>query len=119
LVYSTLPGAGACELNTLFILLNKRRLAAIYSTRKLLRDAATKADRAGIGARVRDLITLQARLETLHAAKLLADDELYAAEDAIADSEDVQDGQMSALIALSAKMASDRAFARQLRRKYA
>jgi hypothetical protein len=64
------------------------------------------------------LVALQARLETLHGAKLLDDEALFLAEDAIADSEDVTaDGRVSKLIALSRKMSSDRAFARQLQRK--
>ena len=77
-----------------------------------LREAATKADQ------MRDLLALQARLETLHAAKLLADEELYAVEDIIAEEDDA-DGRVAALITLSGKMAGDGAFARQLRRKYA
>ena len=78
-----------------------------------LREAATKA-------RMRDLslLALQSRLETLHAAKLLADEELYAVEDIIAEEDDA-DGRVAALITLSGKMAGDGAFARQLRRKYA
>ena len=39
-------------------------------------------------------------------------------EDIIADC-DAQDDRLSALLGLSAKMATDKAFARQLRRKYA
>ena len=55
----------------------------------------------------------------LHAAKLLlADEELYAVEDIIAEEDDA-DGRVAALITLSGKMAGDGAFARQLRRKYA
>ena len=77
-----------------------------------LREAATKADQ------MRDLLALQARLETLHAAKQLADEELYAVEDIIAEEDDA-DGRVAALVTLSGKMAGDGAFARQLRRKYA
>eukprot|EP01043_Picozoa_sp_COSAG02_P056351 COSAG02_NODE_6671_length_3427_cov_2.969050_1_plen_161_part_00 len=66
----------------------------------------------------RQLPALQARLEALHAAKLLQDEELYVIEDAIADSEDMEEGGcVSKLIALSAKIPSDRAFARQLQRR--
>ena len=85
-----------------------------------LREAATKADQAAAKARMRDLslLALQSRLETLHAAKLLADEELYAVEDIIAEEDDA-DGRVAALITLSGKMAGDGAFARQLRRKYA
>jgi hypothetical protein len=72
-------------------------------------------------ARLRDqqLIALQARLEALSAAKLLTDDELFAVEDVIGDSSGEASGehQVTMLLALSARMASDSAFARQLRRK--
>ncbi len=65
----------------------------------------------------RQLAVLQLRLETLHGAKLLDDDTLFLAEDAIADSEDVTaDERVSKLVALCAKMSSDRAFARQVKR---
>ena len=91
-----------------------------------LREAATKADQAAAKAdqaaakadQMRDLLALQSRLETLHAAKLLADEELYAVEDITAEEDDA-DGRVAALITLSGKMAGDGAFARQLRRKYA
>ena len=64
------------------------------------------------------VVALQARLEALHAAKLLSDEELYAVWDAIADSEEAaEDDRVPRLISLSGKMASDRAFARQLQRK--
>ena len=66
------------------------------------------------------LQTLQARLLVLHAAKLLTDDEMFAVEDIIADSDESQDAQQaSALVSLSSKMVADAAFARQLRRKFA
>ena len=60
---------------------------------------------------------LQVRLDALHSAKLLEDEEVYTIEDIIADSE-TDDIRVSQLIALSDKMKSDKAFARQLRRKY-
>ena len=94
---------------------------------EMLREAAAKAehavveaDQAATKARMRDLnlLALQSRLETLHAAKLLADEELYAVEDIIAEEDDA-DGRVAALITLSGKMVADGAFARQLRRKYA
>ncbi len=73
-----------------------------------LREQAVEAKMAGL---------LQARLEALHGAKLLDDEELYTIEDIIADSE-TGDVRVPQLIALSDKMTSDKAFARQLRRKY-
>lgn len=82
---------------------------------------------------------LQARLERLHAAKELADEELYALEDIVADYVELKvsmPGQiiteqmvialphhspaskLHKLIGLSAAMVGDHAFARQARRKY-
>ena len=84
-----------------------------------LREEAVEAKMQLQAVRVRDqqLVALQSRLESLHAAKLLADEELYAVEDIIADC-DAEDDRVSALVALSGKMAADKAFARQLRQKY-
>jgi hypothetical protein len=83
-------------------------------------EMQAKVDGAA-AARLRDqqLIALQARLEALSAAKLLTDDELFAVEDVIGDSSGEASGedQVAMLLALSARMASDSAFARQLRRK--
>ena len=67
--------------------------------------------------RQRQLPALHARLETLHAAKLLEDEELFEIEDTIADDPDAHDVCVCRLIALAAKMPSDRAFARQLQRR--
>ena len=65
-----------------------------------------------------ELITLQARLEALSAAKLLTDDEHDLVEDIIADAANVaEDEQVAMLIDLSGRMVADKAFARQLRRK--
>ena len=77
---------------------------------------AAKAERKRL--RDQELVALQARLDALHQAKLLGDEEVFAVEDIIADC-DAQDDRVSALLSLSAKMATDKAFARQLRRKYA
>jgi hypothetical protein len=67
----------------------------------------------------RHLPTLQARVESLHAAKLLSDEELYAIWDVIADSVDTMsdDTRVLQLVELSARMLSDTVFSRQLRRK--
>ena len=76
-------------------------------------EAATRA-----WHRDQQVAVLQARLETLHGTKLLDEEALFLAEDAIADCEDlVADETISRLIALSTKMTSDRAFVRQLQRK--
>ena len=83
-----------------------------------MRDEAVESRVRDAQLRGQQLPALQARLEALHQAKLLADEELYAVEDAIADSETgTDDDRVPTLIALSLKMASDRAFARQLQRK--
>ena len=83
-------------------------------------EMQAKVDEAA-AARLRDqqLVALQSRLEALSAAKLLSDDELFAVEDVIGDSsgEASGDDQVTMLLALSARMATDSAFARQLRRK--
>ena len=93
---------------------------------KLLAEASLRAEMqaqldGAAAARLRDqqLVALQARLEALGAAKLLTDDELFAVEDVIGDSSGEASGedQVTMLLALSARMASDSAFARQLRRK--
>ena len=68
-------------------------------------------------SQLRDLLALQRRLEALHVAELLGDQELHAVEDIIADSTEEED-RAAALVSLSATMAADGAFARQLRRKY-
>ena len=82
-----------------------------------LRNDAVEAKMQAVRVRDQQLLALQSRLESLHAAKLLADEELFAVEDIIADC-DAEDDRVSALVALSGKMAADKAFARQLRRKY-
>ena len=82
------------------------------------------------------LASLQARLEALHAAKQLTDDELYTLEDAVADYMELRSlmgcgatvtaemahssgavAKLLKLIGLSEGIAADKAFARQARRK--
>ena len=85
------------------------------------------------------LAALQARMEALHAAQLLADDELFVLEDLLADYVelkmstpgqliteqmlhaspwDTAASKLHKLVGLSSAMAPDAAFARQLRRKF-
>ena len=75
-----------------------------------------------------------ARLEALHAAQLLSDDELFALEDCVADFIEAQAsydvvtmeavnancaiGKVHKLVALGEGMPRDAMFARQLRRKF-
>ena len=85
-------------------------------------DAKSNAETADLRRRLgeQQLMVLHVRLERLHEAKLLDDEALFLAEDAIADSEDATAGErVSKLFALSTKMSSDRAFARQLKRLFA
>ena len=74
------------------------------------------------------LEALQARLQALHTAKLLTEDELGNLEDTIADcvevlpTADVKDhavGQTVRMVLLSERMQVDGSFARQLKRKFA
>jgi hypothetical protein len=84
------------------------------------RASATRASTTRLGFAQRHSSPGEAaeRLETLHGAQLLDEETLYLAEDAIADCKDLAaDDKISRLIALSTKMTSDRAFARQLQRK--
>ena len=66
------------------------------------------------------LVALQARIDSLVAATLLSDDERDAIEDAMADAVEGGDeaGFAAQMAALVEKFRSDRALARQLRRKY-
>ena len=82
--------------------------------------------------KVREVSSLQVRLEALHSAKLLTDEEMFALEDSIADSfgdqdHDDEDGgssrtmaceKVARLVTLSGRIASNASFARQVRRKY-
>ena len=78
--------------------------------------------------------TLTARLEAMHAAKMLSDDELFAVEDCVADFVEARTscevvtmetvntiravGKAHKLVALGEAMPGDGMFARQLRRKF-
>ena len=66
----------------------------------------------------KQLPALQSRIEAMHAARLLSDDELFSIEDVIADLEvGSDDTRVEQLITLSGRMAGDGAFSRQIRRK--
>ena len=79
------------------------------------------------------LSVLQARLEAVHASKLLSDDEFFLLEDLVADFVELQSlgtitkemlgtfeaaAKLHKIVILSEKMASDAGFARQIRRKF-
>ena len=73
-------------------------------------------------SRERQLSAFQSRLQSMHASKLLTDEELYKLEDAIADGmeEDGEGGgQAVRMVGQSEQMVGDAALARQLRRKFA
>ena len=73
-------------------------------------------------SRERQLAAFQSRLQSMHASKLLTDEELYKLEDAIADGmeEDGEGGgQAVRMVGQSEQMVGDAALARQLRRKFA
>ena len=96
----------------------KLEVQATEFRRELKEQREHSEDAARVWQRNQQLSVLQTRLETLHGANLLDEEALFLVEDAIADSEDVgADGRISKLLALSTKMSSDRAFARQLQRK--
>ena len=94
--------------------------------------AESKAQQMCEIAHAAKLATLQVRLEELHEAKLLQDDELFAIEDRIADALQLvgEDGGIIAtpdearqsvaqIVALSEGIVSNKMFSRQLRRKFA
>eukprot|EP01043_Picozoa_sp_COSAG02_P013757 COSAG02_NODE_556_length_20390_cov_88.575230_3_plen_133_part_00 len=77
-------------------------------------------------AQMSKVTALQLRLEALYDAKLVEDDELFAIEDQVADAIGVANGDDSSawdcvtqMIKLSEGIASEKMFARQLRRKFA
>ena len=78
------------------------------------------------------IASLGARLEGMHAAQLLSDEELFTLEDTVADYVELQSSmgvitleapmraadKLVKLVALSEHIAADGAFSRQARRKY-
>eukprot|EP01046_Picozoa_sp_COSAG06_P026232 COSAG06_NODE_2248_length_7242_cov_2.199356_4_plen_143_part_00 len=80
------------------------------------------------------LAVLQTRLQSMHGAQLLKDEELFAVEDVVSDFIEIRmqvgivtqeiasanpvAGAMKHLVGLSEALASDAAFGRQLRRKF-
>ena len=111
--------AGSADANAVVEMLLEQHRAMIEDAKtemEKMREEATEAR----DARLRDqqLVLLQGRLEKLHSSKLLTDEEMWSIEDLIGDSaEGLEEDRVGLLIALSARMAADAAFARQLRRK--
>ena len=97
-----------------------------------MREAEAKLLGKMEAQKFREVSVLQVRLEALHSAKLLTDEEMFAMEDIIADSFDDQDHEdeddggsrvvacekVTSLVTLSGRIASNASFARQVRRKY-
>jgi uncharacterized membrane protein YqiK len=84
-----------------------------------------EANATRIKLRDQQLVTLQQRLESMHASKLLTEGELQNLEDMICDSYESDDtakpsgeDEVSRLIALAEKIVHDTLLARQLRRKF-
>ena len=115
------------------------KLAQARADMDELRSEMTAEDRQAITDE--QLLALQARLGALHTAKLLTDEQLFAAEDLCADFVELQAtvpggvltqsmihstavqscgsaAKLHKLVVLSGKMACDAAFARQLGRKF-
>ena len=114
--------------------------ASMMAQISALHDEMNAQEREAISAE--ELATLQARVQALHDAQLLADEELFVVEDLCADFAELQATVPSGgvltqeaiysamgengvaavkllkLVRLSASMASDAAFARQLKRKF-
>ena len=148
-------GAGVVEMSALVDLVDKIRsdmkaekdeLRVEMKTEKEDMLAQAKADTEASLQKLREELTprevvtdtqvkaLQTRLEALHAAQLISDDELFVLEDCIADffgskrSFDVATleiastnhavGKMHLLVLLTEGVERDAPFARQLRRKF-
>ena len=93
-----------------------------------LRESSLREHATATALRDQQLLALQSRLGSVHAAKLLRDEELYKLEDLIEDSLAAEEGGdagegggrlVAKLVALSERTPGDAALARQLRRKYA
>ena len=104
----------------------RKEAVAKLDTQREKADAERRAIEAKVEAlrddaiRTQQVTALQVRLEFLHAAKLLADEELFALEDVIADADEELDAddRVVRMVGLSARMVADAAFSRQLRRKF-
>ena len=115
---SASPAAKSVDEAALMLILEREeRLRAEVEARVRAEAQAEASKLRDEASKLRDLLALQRRLEAMHSAKLLADEELYAIEDTIADGT-ADGGQVAALLSLSATMVADGAFARQLRRKF-
>lgn len=100
----------------------KQQQAEIAKLREENVKAKIQAAKAEIEAEIHfthQLLALQTRLEVMHEAKLLDGPELHAIEDIIADAAGVaNDKTVCALIRLSGQMATNKSFARQIKRKF-
>ena len=94
---------------------------------KLRSEAAARPRLAAEVIGEEELAVLQSRLQALHTATLLTDEELYCLEDAIVDCIEVMPtvgasspevAKVTKMMLVSAKVPGDATFARQLRRKF-
>ena len=94
------------------------QLKAELIERRIREELTPKPPREAVSEQ--QLSALQARLESVHKAKLLTDDEFFALEDLCADfgESTVLAAKMQRLAGLSEQMQGDAAFARQARRKF-
>ena len=115
---SASPAAGAKSVDEAALMLILEREEQLRAEVEARVRAEARAEAQAEASKLRDLLALQRRLEAMHSAELLADEELYAIEDTIADGTADGEQQVAALLSLSATMATDGAFARQLRRKF-
>lgn len=97
-----------------------------------LREQALCRDKEREQALCRDkeqaqVALLLSRVQALHTAQLVTDEELYRIEEIIvdgceideaADGAGARNGQVTKMVALSGRLAMDGVFARQLRRKF-
>jgi hypothetical protein len=108
--------------------LERQRLDAESKLEQLRQESAAEVDALKAkAARMSKVTSLQVRLEALHDAKLLEDDEISTIEDKIADAiaeAEIENGNDNAwgcviqMIQLSEGIASTKMFCRQLRRKF-
>ena len=127
-------GVAQASFSDMIAFMREERDSMEAKMREQMREMESKlAPKKVISAEQIDAVT--ARLETLHAAQLLSDEELFALEDCMADFIEARAsfgvvtmetvhtnrvvGKMHKLIAVSEGMPKDAMLARQLRRKFA
>ena len=99
----------------------KQQQAEIVKLREENVEVKVQAARAEMKAEIHfahQVLALQTRLEAMHEAKLIDQTELHAMEDIVADAAGAADDEkLCALVTLSGQMATNKSFARQIKRK--